>query len=83
MKKVFMKKVLWLIVCLMTMIMSANAQNSVVDAFKTDKPFKSLYDHLILDPTKSIGENYAKIDSLMSLHKEKNLAKITFIQKDL
>lgn len=74
-----MKKVLWLIVCLMTMIMSANAQNSVVDAFKTDKPFKSLYDHLILDPTKSIGENYAKIDSLMSLHKEKNLAKYTIM----
>ena len=74
-----MKKVLWLIVCLMTMIMSANAQNSVVDAFKTDKPFKSLYDHLILDPTKSIGENYAKIDSLMSLHKEKNLAEYTIM----
>ena len=74
-----MKKVLWLIVCLMTMIMSANAQNSVVDAFKTDKPFKSLYDHLILDPTKSIGENYAKINSLMSLHKEKNLAKYTIM----
>ena len=74
-----MKKVLWLIVCLMTMIMSAIAQNSVVDAFKTDKPFKSLYDHLILDPTKSIGENYAKIDSLMSLHKEKNLAEYTIM----
>ena len=74
-----MKKVLWLIVCLMTMIMSANAQNIVVDAFKTDKPFKSLYDHLILDPTKSIGENYAKIDSLMSLHKEKNLAEYTIM----
>ena len=74
-----MKKLLWLIVCLMTMIMSANAQNSVVDAFKTDKPFKSLYDHLILDPTKSIGENYAKINSLMSLHKEKNLAKYTIM----
>ena len=63
----------------MTMVVNANAQNSVVDAFKTDKPFKSLYDHLILDPTKSIGENYAKIDSLMSLHKEKNLAKYTIM----
>lgn len=47
-----MKRVIMALVCLMTMIMSANAQNSVVDAFKTDKPFKSLYDHLILDPTK-------------------------------
>ena len=70
-----MKKVLWFIVCLMTMVVSANAQNSVVDEFTTNEPTKTGYDHLMLNPQRSIKENYAKIDSLMSLHKENGYAK--------
>lgn len=65
-----MRKLLWLIVCLMTMVVSANAQNAIVDEFKTNEPTKKGYEYLLLDPNKSISENYAKIDSLMKLHKE-------------
>lgn len=36
-------------------------------------------DTLLLDPNNSITENYAKIDSLMSLHKEKNFAEYTIV----
>ena len=74
-----MKKFLWIIVCFMTMIVSANAQNSIVDEFKTNEPSGEKFDNLILDPNKTIKENYAKIDSLMSLHKEKNFAKYTIM----
>ena len=63
----------------MTMVVSINAQNSVVDGFKSNEPSGEKYDHLLLDPNKSIKENYAKIDSLMSLHKEKNFAKYTIM----
>ena len=74
-----MKKNLWIIVCLMTMTVSANAQNSIVDEFKTNEPSGKKFDNLILDPNKTIKENYAKIDSLMSLHKEKNFAEYTIM----
>ena len=74
-----MKKITMVFVCLMTMVVSVNAQNSVVDEFKTNEPSGEMYDGLLLDPNKSIKENYAEIESLMSLHKEKNLAKYTIM----
>lgn len=66
------KKVLWLIVCLMAMVVSANAQNSVVDEFVTNESTEKKYDELLLDPQKSIKENYEVIKNLMSLHRENN-----------
>lgn len=56
-------------------IQQANAQNVVVDALRNpNEVVGTRYDDLTLDPNKSIKENYAKIDSLMSLHREKNYA---------
>ena len=67
------------LVCLMTMVVSVNAQNGVVDDLATNEPSGKKFDRLLLDPNKSIKENYAKIDSLMSLHKEKNFAEYTIM----
>ena len=61
------------------MVVSANAQNIVVDEFKTHEPSGKKYDNLLLDPNKSIKENYAKIKKLMSLHREKNFAEYTIM----
>ena len=72
--KINMKKFFMAIVCLMTMVIGANAQNSVVDDFATNEPTEKKYDHLVLDPQKSIKENYEVIKNLMSLHKEKDYA---------
>ena len=69
-----MKKFFMAIVCLMTMVISANAQNSVVDDFATNEPTGKKYDELLLDPQKSIKENYEVIKNLMSLHRENNYA---------
>ena len=75
-----MRKWFMAIVCLMTMVLSVNAQNAVVDEFTTsNEPTERKFDYLLLDPNKSIVENYAKIDSLMSLHKERNYAEYTIM----
>lgn len=56
-------------------IQQINAQNVVVDALRNpNEVVGTRYDNLTLDPNKSIKENYAKIDSLMSLHRENNYA---------
>ena len=76
-----MKKfILSMIALLMAFSMTVNAQNSIVDVLKeTNKIDKSCDESVMkfvtLDPNKSITENYGKIDSLMSLHEEKNFAK--------
>lgn len=74
-----MRKVLWMIVCFMTMVTSANAQNIIVDEFKADKPSEKKRDILLLSPNESIKKNYTKIDSLMSLHREKNYAEYIIV----
>lgn len=57
-------------------VQQANAQNIVVDDLKNpNEVVGTKYDNLILNPNTSIKENYAKIDSLMSLHRENNYAK--------
>ncbi len=59
---------------------SANAQNCVVDDLNDpNEVVGKKIDRLILDPNKSIKENYAKIDSLMSLHKENQQAEYTIL----
>ena len=54
-------------------IQQANAQNVVVDALRNpNEVVGTRYDDLTLDPNISIKENYSRIESLLSLHKENN-----------
>jgi len=65
----------------MTMTVSINAQNCVVDKFTERNSDISKIDILILDPNKTIKENYKKIIELLALHKENEYGKYTVIVK--
>lgn len=77
-----MKKVLMILVCLMAMTVSVNGQNHVVDAFKSNCKIEEsdtieLSPNLYLTPNTSIKDNYAKIDSILTFYKTKNIKNYT------
>lgn len=79
-----MKRLLWLIVCLMTMVISASAQGNIVmdEIISSEKePVGQKFDDLVLYPNKSIKENYELIKKRMSLHRERNYAEYTICCK--
>lgn len=76
-----MKKILFIIVCLMAMVVSVNAQNGVADEFTTNDSSSELIDNLVLNPQKSIKENYEVIKNLMDLHKEKDYKEYSIMVK--
>ena len=70
-----MKKLFMVIVCLMAMVINADAQNYVFNSIKDPNEVTGeKFDELLLDANKPISYNYNLIKQRMSLHREKNYA---------